>query len=223
MTDGRFIALEGGDGSGKTTQARLLAAALAARGYNDITVTREPGGTALGGQIRAALLHGGEVTPRAEALLYAADRAQHVAEVVAPALARGGIVLTDRYIDSSIAYQGEGRALPEAEVRAVNRFGAGGLQPDLTVLLDIGAETAGRRREAGRGGAQDRIEAAGGDFHRRVNARLAALAAADPRHHAVVDGSGPVEAVAEAVLAAVLRVLPAPGAGGGAGAGEAAR
>jgi dTMP kinase len=203
VAQGIFVVFEGGDGAGKTTQLRLLADALRARGGREAVVTREPGGTALGAQLRAALLHGGDVDPRAEALLYAADRAQHVAEVIRPALARGAIVLSDRYLDSSIAYQADGRALGEDAVRAANRLATGGLEPDLTVLLDIEPAAAAARLAAAPGSA-DRIEAAGPDFHAAVNARFRELAGRDPRRYAVLDAARPATELHAEVLAAVL-------------------
>lgn len=144
---GRFITLEGGDGAGKTTQAELLSAWLGAHGRT-VVRTREPGGTDLGVQIRQMVLHErGHVAPRAEALLYAADRAQHVETVVRPALARGEVVLQDRYIDSSVAYQGVARGLGAEQVRSVSEWAADGLAPDLTILLDLDV-TVGRARVA---------------------------------------------------------------------------
>ncbi|MDR2254269.1 MAG: dTMP kinase [Bifidobacteriaceae bacterium] len=207
---GRFVAFEGGDGAGKSTQLELLAAALRAQGLVDATgrpglvVTREPGGTALGVGIRDLLLHGGAVDAVAEALLYAADRAQHVATVVRPALARGALVLADRCLDSSLAYQIEGRQLAEELVRAVNAPATGGLTPDLTILLDVGQDVAATRlAESER--AADRLERAGGDFHRRVNQRYRDLAAEAPERYAVVAAAGPVAEVQARVRAAFDR------------------
>ncbi|MDR1825794.1 MAG: dTMP kinase [Bifidobacteriaceae bacterium] len=209
---GVFIALEGGDGAGKSTQLELLAEALRLRGVVDapgrpeLVLTREPGGTEVGAQIRQALLHGGDVAPLTEALLYAADRAQHVAQVVGPALQRGAVVVSDRYLDSSIAYQVEGRGLTEAQVRGMNAYATGGLLPHLTVLLDIDPDEGSRRRAAG-GGPPDRLERAGAAFHRRVNARYRSLMAANPDRYAVVDAAQPPEAVHAQVLASVMAVL----------------
>jgi dTMP kinase len=215
VAEGRFIVFEGGDGSGKTTQVKALVAALRIWGYDPVVHTREPGGTELGERIRALLLHWEDVSPRAEALLYAADRAQHVAQVIRPTLARGGIVVSDRFVDSSIAYQGEGRDLPEDVVRAINLFATSGLTPDVTFLLDISAGAAAQRRSVRRG--EDRIEAAGAEFHQRVNARYAALAAAEPKRYVVIDASGSAGEVHAAVLNAVAPFLPQVGqAGGGA-------
>lgn len=190
-----FIAFEGGEASGKSTQARILAAAL------DALLTREPGGTAVGERIRALFLHADvEVDPRAEALLVAADRAQHVGELVRPSLAAGRHVVTDRYIGSSLAYQGFGRGLPVEEVRELSDWATGGLWPDLFVLLDVSADVVAERLGA-RG--LDRMESAGEDFHRRVAGGFRTLAADDPARWVVVDGSPPVEEVAAAVRAAV--------------------
>ena len=197
----RLIAFEGGEACGKSTQAALLAARLGA------VLTREPGGTAVGERVRALLLDPqvDDLDPRAEALLVAAARAQHVAEVVAPALAAGRDVVTDRFSHSSLAYQGYGRGLPLAEVRDLSAWASGGLWPDVVVLLELPAEEAAARR-----GEPDRFEAAGRDFHRRVEAGFRALAAADPGRWRVVDGSGSVEEVAARVWEAVCGVAGAP-------------
>ncbi|MDR0946054.1 MAG: dTMP kinase [Bifidobacteriaceae bacterium] len=203
MARGLFIVFEGGDSAGKTTQVRLLANALRAHGVEDVVTTREPGGTDSGERLRAALLHGGEVCPAAEALAYAADRAQHVAEVIEPALTAGAIVISDRHLDSSIAYQVEGRGLRETDVRAVNQLAIGRLVPDLTVLLDIPAADAERRgRDLG-----DRLETAGLPFHERVNRRYRALAQAAPERYAVIDARLPIGRVHADVLAAVLPLV----------------
>ncbi len=144
MMAGLFITFEGGDGAGKTTQSKLLATWLEQRGY-EVVHTREPGGSSLGDPVRNVLLHGGHVYERAEALLYAADRAQNIAEVVRPALERGAAVVQDRYIDSSLAYQGAGRPLPQDEVRRINEWATGGLWPALTVLLTLHSQARRRR------------------------------------------------------------------------------
>ena len=203
MTAGAwFIAFEGGEASGKSTQARLLAADL------DAVLTREPGGTTVGERIRALFLDTEVVLdPRAEALLVAADRAQHVAEVVRPALETGRHVVTDRYIGSSLAYQGFGRGLGLDDVRQLSDWATGGLWPDLVVLLAVPAEVASARLGA-RG--LDRMESAGADFHRRVAEGFAALAAADRDRWIVVDGSPSVDEVAAAVRAAVRDRLHLP-------------
>ncbi|MGH9116936.1 MAG: dTMP kinase [Acidimicrobiales bacterium] len=196
---GRFIALEGGDASGKSTQAALLAAHLGAR------CTREPGSTELGERVRQILLHVDDVhlDPRAEALLFAAARAQHVAEVIGPALAAGETVVADRYIASSLAYQGFGRALGVDDVRRINDWATAGLWPDLIVLLDVPADVAATRF----GGDRDRLEAAGHDFHQRVAEGYAELAAAEPDRWIVVDGAAGVDVVAARVRDAVDRRL----------------
>jgi len=198
-----FIAFEGGDGAGKSTQVAALARWLRARG-REVVVTREPGGTELGVRIRELLLHGGEVAPRAEALLFAADRAQHVAAVVRPASERGAVVLTDRYVDSSIAYQGAGRDLRAAEVARLSAWATGELVPDLTVLLDVTPET-GRARRHDR--AEDRMETEAAEFHARVRAGFLGLAQAEPSRYLVLDAAEPPEALAEAVATRVARLL----------------
>lgn len=179
---GVFVALEGGDGAGKSTQARLLRDWLVARGRR-VVVTREPGGTRVGEQIRQVLLHGDHVAPRAEALLFAADRAHHVETLVRPALERGDDVLTDRYLDSSVAYQGAGRELGAEEVRRLSLWAVRDLLPDLTVLLDVSSET-GRSR---RGETHDRLEREPDGFHDRVRRHFLGLAAAGPSRYLVLD------------------------------------
>lgn len=215
--DGFFVALEGGDGSGKTTQQRLLAGWLGERGHEVVT-TREPGGTPTGLALREVLLThraGGEaLAPRAEALLFAADRAQHVAEVVLPGLRRGAVVVTDRYVDSSLAYQGAGRALPAEEVERLSRWATGGLVPDLTVLLDVDPATAAARRgrDAGRAG-EDRMEAESLAFHARVREQFLALAARRPGGYLVLDAAAAADEVHGRVrehLAALLPAVAAP-------------
>lgn len=197
---GRFIALEGGEGCGKSTQARLLAEHLGAR------LTREPGGTPAGERLRDIVLDPatGELDFRAEVLLIAAARADHVAAVIRPALERGEAVVTDRYVASSLAYQGHGRRIPVAEVAQVNDWATGGLKPDLTILLDVPEAVAAERM----GTDLDRLEAVGDGFHERVAEGYRALAAADPAGWAVVDGSGTVDEVAARVLAVVEVRLP---------------
>ena len=192
---GQFIAVEGADGTGKSTQARLLAERLGA------LFTREPGGTPLGERIRALVLDpsGDPPVDRAEALLMAAARAQHVAEVVEPALAAGRDVVSDRYVASSVAYQGYGRGLGAEAVMAVNRFATDDLQPDLVVLILVDAPVAVRRL----GDHLDRIEQAGDAFQTAVVAAYSEMATADPDRWLVVDGNGTVEEVAARVAAAV--------------------
>ena len=191
MTSGRsglWITLEGGDGSGKTTQARLLGEWLQQRGRT-VLRTREPGGSEVGTLIRDIVLHHrGDIAPRAEALLYAADRAHHVATVVRPALERGEVVLQDRYLDSSVAYQGAGRVLDAGEVRDLSLWATEGALPDLTVLLDLDPATARRRLDAD-DKPFDRLEAEKEEFHARVRSAYLELAAAEPQRFLVVDAS----------------------------------
>lgn len=196
---GRFIALEGGEGSGKSTQVRLLADALGA------VATFEPGHTAVGAAIRALLLDPATVRldDRAEALLMAADRAQHVREVIRPALDAGRHVVCDRYAASSVAYQGHGRGMDPTRIAELSAWATEGLVPDLTVLLDVTPEVAGARIDA----APDRFEAAGADFHHRVRAGYRAMADADPGGWVVIDGSESVDEVAAAVRSAVRERL----------------
>ncbi|MBK6299912.1 MAG: dTMP kinase [Actinomycetales bacterium] len=181
---GLFVAFEGGDGAGKSTQVRLLAQALTDAG-REVVVTRQPGGTPLGSAIRDLVLHGGHVSPRAEALLYAADKAHHVDELIRPTLERGVDVLTDRYTDSSIAYQGAGRDLGPQEIHELLVWAVAGLFPDLTIVVDVPA-AVGRAR---RGSVHDRIESEGDDFHERVRQHFLDLAAAAPQRYLVLDGT----------------------------------
>lgn len=196
---GRFIALEGGEGCGKSTQAALLADALGA------VLTREPGGTALGARVRDLVLDPatGEVDPRAEALLMAADRAQHVATVVRPALAAGHHVVSDRYAGSTYAYQGYGRGLTLDELERLTTWASRGLWPDLTILIDLSVEAAAARL----GEDLDRFEQADDGFHRRVRDGFRDLARRDSGGWVVVDGSGSVDEVAAAVRTAVTERL----------------
>lgn len=179
---GLFIVFEGGDGAGKTTQTDLLVSALQAAG-REVVRTHEPGDSLVGRQIRSILLspETGHLDPRAEALLYAADKAQHLSEVVRPALARGAVVVCDRYIDSMLAYQGAGRVLDLAEVAALARWATEGLRPDLTVLLDVDPHQSVHTKAQ-----QDRLEAAGVEFHDRVRQGFLDLAAADPDRYLVL-------------------------------------
>ena len=196
---GRFIAVEGADGTGKSTQARLLAERLGA------LFTREPGGTPLGEQIRDLVLDPASEAPvdRAEALLMAAARAQHVDLVVAPALAAGRDVVSDRYVASSIAYQGHGRGLGAGPVAEVNQFATGGLTPDLVVLIEMAPPLAGRRLGDDREGELDRIEQAGGDLQAVVADAYRAMATADPGRWVIIDGDGTVDEVAARVAGTV--------------------
>lgn len=186
---GVFVSFEGGDGAGKSTQSRMLREALEALG-REVVLTREPGGTELGRAIRQVLLHGDHVAPRAEALLFAADRAHHVATLIRPALERGAVVLTDRYLDSSIAYQGVARALSRDEVRDLSLWATEGLLPDLTVLLDVSAEEGRSRRE----GVHDRLEREDDTFHEAVRQGYLRLAAQDPGRYLILDaGADPLQ------------------------------
>jgi dTMP kinase len=196
---GRFIAFEGGEASGKSTQAARLASALGA------VLTREPGGTELGQHIRELVLGAGVaegVDVRAEALLLAADRAQHVASVIRPALVSGRDVVTDRYASSSLAYQGYGRGLDVADIRGLSDWASGSLWPDLVILLDVPAEVA-QRRLASSGVGLDRLEAAGDEFHQRVAGGFRELAASCPETWRVIDGSRAVDEVSAEVMEVV--------------------
>lgn len=191
---GRFIVFEGSDGSGKSTQAELLAARLRA------LLTREPGGTALGESVREMLLHSEvPVDARAEALLFAADRAQHVHEVVEPALAAGRDVVSDRYVYSSIAYQGAGHGLGQDAVAELGRFATGGLEPDLVLLLELDEDT----RISRVGAVPDRIESRDSDFGERVREAFVTMAERDPGRWVTVDGSGSVAEIADEVYSVV--------------------
>ncbi len=203
---GLFISFEGGDGVGKTTQITVLAGLLDAAGADHL-VTREPGGTGLGREIRRLLLHSGEVSPRAEALLYAADRAHHVETRVRPALVRGAIVLTDRYLDSSVAYQGAARALGTREVRDLSLWATGGLLPDLTILLDADPSIAARRT-ADRG-AKDRLECEAGAFHTVLREQFLLLADAEPRRFVVINADQDRDQVADEVARALPPAIEA--------------
>lgn len=194
---GFFLCIEGGDGCGKTTQRDLVANRLSAEG-RDVTVTREPGGTTLGARLRDLVLHGEDMGERAEALIYAADRAEHVAAVILPALERGGIVVTDRYMDSSIAYQGAARGLGDA-VRDLSLWAARGLVPDLTIILDAAPVDVSDRRDA----QPDRLEAQPTGFHERVREGFLTLAEAEPQRYCVVDALASVDEVAASIWSAL--------------------
>jgi dTMP kinase len=189
-----FVTFEGLDGCGKTTQARLLAESLAADGV-DVVSTREPGGTPLGEEIRDLVLHGDHIAPWAETALYLAARAQHVDQVIRPALARGATVVCDRYLDTSVAYQGGGRELGVDTVLELNVLAVDGLVPDRTFLVEIDVETALARI----GDKRDRIEQAEAEFWPRVVDAYRQLAARYPERYVVVDGRRPIRDVAEEI------------------------
>ena len=200
---GRLIAFEGVEGAGKSTQLELLRQALEKAGHR-VVATREPGGTPVGEQVRSILLdRGSTLSARTEALLFAAARAQLVEQVIGPALQRGEVVLCDRYLDSSLAYQGVARGLGRDSVAAINRFATGGLLPDLVVLLRLDP-AVGLARELG---SRDRIEGQDLEFHQRVAQGFLDLAVADPERFVVVDGGQATDQIAAEVLAAVLRHL----------------
>jgi dTMP kinase len=202
---GLFITLEGGDGSGKSTQSALLAQWLEHEGRT-VVLSREPGGTDLGEELREIVLHRrGHIAPRAEALLYAADRAHNIATKIRPALERGDIVLQDRYLDSSVAYQGAGRVLDATEVRDLSLWAAEGLLPDLTILLDLD-ESLGSDRLKDRT-KYDRLEDEKQDFHARVRAAYLALAAAEPQRFLVLDAADSIESLADAIRTRVAGLL----------------
>ncbi len=204
---GLLLALEGGEGAGKSTQARLLAIWLREQGY-DVAATHEPGATKVGMRLRALLLdtaHTG-LTARAETLMYAADRAEHVATLIRPALERGTIVVTDRYVDSTLAYQGAGRALPADEIARLNEWATGGLRPDLTILMDLPpAVGLGRRARSA-----DRLEAEPADFHERVRAGFLALARAEPGRYLVLDATRDPASLSREIQGRVRGLLPDP-------------
>ncbi|HSF26422.1 MAG TPA: dTMP kinase [Actinomycetes bacterium] len=203
---GLLIAFEGGEGAGKSTQAKRLVGWLEAAGRETV-LTFEPGDTELGQALRAMLLHldGPDPSARAEALLYAADRAEHVTRVIRPALARGAVVVTDRFVDSSIAYQGAGRDLGADAVEALSTFATDGLRPDLTVLLDVAPQVGLHRFER----PPDRLEAEPLAFHARVRDAFARLAAAEPARYLVVDASAEPDRVWEQVRDRVTELLAA--------------
>lgn len=201
---GLFVCFEGGEGAGKSTQSRLLQEWLEAEGHT-VVLTFEPGDTPVGKRLREIVLDPatGALSDRTEALVYAADKAEHVDTVVLPALARGEVVVTDRYVDSALAYQGAGRALSAEEVEPIMRWATGGLRPHLTVLLDL-APQAG----LGRFTERDRIEGESIEFHQRVRDAFLALAAAgDPEHYLVLDARAPIDEIAAAISARVSALL----------------
>jgi len=204
---GLFIALEGGEGAGKTTQARMVAIWLREQGF-DVITTREPGATKVGMRLRALLLdtaHTG-MSPRAEALMYAADRAEHVAEVISPALERGAVIITDRYTDSSLAYQGAARGLRTEDVAWLSHWATDGLVPDLTILLDLPPQAGlGRRTRSA-----DRLEAEPTEFHDRVRAGFLSLARQDPQRYLVLDATRPAAELTQEIQERVREMLPDP-------------
>lgn len=205
---GRFIVLEGGDGAGKSTQQRLLGQWLESAGH-DVVLTREPGGTPLGLAVREVLLHGEHVAPRAEALLFAADRAHHVATLVRPALERGAVVVGDRYLYSSVAYQGAGRRAPAEQIRDLSLWATEGLEPDLVILLDL--DPADGRERVGRGeAAPDRLEREDADFHEAVRRQFLGMAAEDPDRFLVLDAAAPPREVHERVRERVAALIGVP-------------
>lgn len=205
---GFFISFEGGDGVGKSTQARLLGDWLQAERHREVVLTREPGGTRLGKELRDAVLHGEHVDARTEALLYATDRAHHVHTVVRPALDRGAVVITDRYLDSSVAYQGNGRDLGAEEVERLSLWATDGLLPDVTVLLDLDPVVGLARLT----GDPDRLESAGDEFHARTRRAFLDRAAAGRQRWLVVDAALPVDEIQELIRARVAAALAAVGA-----------
>ena len=203
---GVFITFEGGDGSGKTTQIELLKAWLGERGHT-VVVTREPGGTDLGNELRDIILHRkGFIAPRVEALLYAADRAHHIHTLVAPALERGDVVVQDRYLDSSVAYQGAGRVLDPTEVRDVSLWATENLMPHLTILLDVPADVAKQRQDSDER-AYDRLEAEAEDFHQRVRESYQRLADAEPERFVILDGTDSIEEIHHQITQKVATLL----------------
>ncbi|WP_326780978.1 dTMP kinase [Streptomyces longwoodensis] len=204
-TNGFFIALEGGDGAGKSTQAEALAEWIRAKGH-EVVLTREPGATPVGKRLRSILLDvsSAGLSHRAEALLYAADRAEHVDTVVRPALERGAVVISDRYVDSSVAYQGAGRDLSPVEIARISRWATNGLVPHLTVLLDVSPETARERFTE----APDRLESEPAEFHARVRSGFLTLAASDPGRYLVVDAGQEPEGVTTVIRHRLDRMLP---------------
>ena len=198
---GVFISFEGGEGSGKSTQAKLLKEYLETQGHT-VTLTREPGGTKLGKELRDILLHThDEVSPRAEALLYAADRAHHVETLIRPALERGEIVITDRYLDSSIAYQGAGRVLSPGEVGRISRWATESLIPTLTIIIDLPSEIG-----LGRLKSRDRLERESLDFHERVRQEFLSMALLDPERYLVIDGRQSIEDLNRAIVDRVMEL-----------------
>lgn len=208
MTTGRFIALEGGEGAGKSTQARLLADALAERGMKTV-LTREPGGTPGGEAIRTLLLanEGDGWNPRAEALLFAAARSDHVEKRIRPALEAGKWVICDRFLDSSRAYQGGGGGLRDADIVTLHEIGSGGLVPDVTLLIGVSPPVAERRLAARDLGAGDAIGSRPPAYHAQVAAAFSRLADEEPQRFHVIDGDGSAEAVHSSIMRAIEPLL----------------
>ena len=203
---GLFITFEGIDGVGKSTQANLLEEYLRSLGH-DVVRTLEPGGTELGQEIRQLLLHRkGHVAARAEALLFAADRAHHVETKIKPALAAGSFVISDRYFDSSVAYQGAGRELSMDEVRHINVWATGGLLPNLTILLDLDAAAARSRRQA-TGTSEDRIEQAKLEFFEATRMAFLKLAQAEPERFLVIDANQSIQQMQAQIRARLTTIL----------------
>jgi dTMP kinase len=203
LSTGVFVCFEGGEGAGKSTQAKLLAEWLEGQGY-DVLLTFEPGDTEVGKQVRQIVLspETGDLSHRTEALLFAADKAEHVDTVVLPALERGAVVITDRYVDTSLAYQGTARDLVFAEVEDVNRWATGDLRPHLTVVLDVDPELG-----LGRFADRDRLEGESASFHQRARQAFLDIAAADPDHYVVLDARADVDAIAAAIRSRVEPLL----------------
>ena len=201
---GKFIVFEGGDGAGKSTQVQAVQHWLAQRALPVLT-TREPGGTQISEELRALVLeHGhGQIDARTEALMYAAARAAHVQQAIVPALERGQWVISDRFVDSSLAYQGVGRGLGLEAVAAINEFATGGLVPDLTVVLDLPSQAGRARRIAAGGGVEqaDRLEAEPDEFHERIRHAFLDLAAAAPERYLVLDASAGIDQLKEQIAA----------------------
>ena len=202
-TTGLFVCFEGGEGAGKSTQSGLLSAWLTEQG-REVVLTREPGATAVGQELRRLVLspETGVLADKTEALLYAADRAEHVATVVRPALARGSVVITDRYVDSSLAYQGAGRSLDVGDVERISRWATDDLRPHLTVVLDLApSEGFGRFEE------RDRIEGESVEFHTRVREAFLRMARADPEHYLILDARAPIDQIHAAIRARLQELL----------------
>jgi len=202
-TRGLFIVFEGGDGAGKSTQVALAKQWLESRGAK-VTTTREPGGTQISEELRSLVLdHGhGDIDARTEALIYSAARAAHVQQVISPALEAGTHIICDRFVDSSLAYQGMGRALGFDAVASINDFATGGLKPDATIILDISAEQGRARRIAASGGVEqsDRLESEPDDFHERIRHAFLDLASRDPQRYLVLDATASVEQLHQSVV-----------------------